>query len=137
MSKQPLINTPLQRGVQAAGAIRNRFNGFVNTPEPIETVPSSLTGYYNSLKRGVTERNARRARALLILAAAVLCFSQAAKAELKTKNVFLIVTDGFRWQEVFTGAEEALMDKTNGGVREVKALRAQFWRDTPEARREV
>src|SRR6478672_7990912 len=55
----------------------------------------------------------------------------------KSKNVFLIVTDGFRWQEVFSGAEEALLNKTNGGVRNAQALRKQFWRDTPEARRQA
>jgi len=30
-------------------------------------------------------------------------------------------------------AEEALMAKTNGGVKDVKALRAEFWRETPES----
>jgi len=61
----------------------------------------------------------------------------AAPARLKTQNVFLIVSDGFRWQEVFNGAEEALMAKTNGGVKDVKALRAEFWRETPESRRQA
>ncbi|MBI5802413.1 MAG: AP protein [Verrucomicrobia bacterium] len=58
-------------------------------------------------------------------------------AELKTKNVFLITTDGLRWQEVFTGAEELLMNKTNGGVVNTNSLRDVFWRDTPEARRQA
>jgi hypothetical protein len=58
-------------------------------------------------------------------------------APLKTKNVFLITTDGFRWQEMFTGAEEQLMTKTNGGVVNSNALRKDFWRETPEARREA
>src|SRR5437762_8471944 len=67
----------------------------------------------------------------------VMLNATADQPRLKTRNVFLIVTDGFRWQEVFTGAEEALMDKTNGGVRDVAALRKQFWRETPEARRQA
>lgn len=58
-------------------------------------------------------------------------------ADLKTKNVFLITTDGLRWQEVFTGAEELLLNKTNGGVNDVTALRQQFWRETPEERRKA
>jgi len=58
-------------------------------------------------------------------------------AELKTKNVFLITTDGLRWQEVFSGAEELLLNKTNGGVANVGALQKKFWRETPEARRKV
>ena len=28
----------------------------------------------------------------------------------KTRNVVLIVSDGLRWQEVFTGAEEDLLN---------------------------
>jgi hypothetical protein len=55
----------------------------------------------------------------------------------KTKNVFLIISDGFRWQEVFNGAEAELMTKEAGGVKETNALRAQFWRDTPQARHEA
>jgi len=55
----------------------------------------------------------------------------------KTQNVFLIITDGFRWQEVFEGAEADLMTENDGGVSDLKALRAQFWRDTSEARREA
>jgi hypothetical protein len=58
-------------------------------------------------------------------------------AALQTRNVFLITTDGLRWQEVFTGAEEALMDKENGGVSKTNELRAAYWRATPEARRET
>ncbi|MFM1769873.1 MAG: hypothetical protein RJA22_2402 [Verrucomicrobiota bacterium] len=54
---------------------------------------------------------------------------------LKTRHVFLITYDGLRWQEVFRGAEEALMTKAHGGVRDEAALRRDFWRDTPEARR--
>lgn len=55
----------------------------------------------------------------------------------KTENVILLMTDGLRWQEVFSGAEEVLMTKEPGGVKEVDALKAAFWRDTPQARREA
>jgi len=51
-------------------------------------------------------------------------------------NVILFLVDGLRWQEVFTGAEEALMAKEYG-VTNVPALKKEYWRDTPEARREV
>jgi hypothetical protein len=58
-------------------------------------------------------------------------------AGLKTENVFLIMTDGLRWQEVFTGAEADLMNRANGGVANTNALRTKFWRETPESRREA
>ena len=44
-------------------------------------------------------------------------------AALKTQNVFLIISDGLRWQEVFCGAEEALINKENGGVADTNGLR--------------
>src|SRR5207248_5195491 len=70
--------------------------------------------------------------------AALFCSSNAGQAAaLKTQNVFLIISDGFRWQEVFNGAEADLMTKQNGGVTDTNALRAKFWRETPEARREA
>ena len=54
----------------------------------------------------------------------------------KTENVFLITVDGFRWQEMFTGAEEALITKANG-VWNTNKLRDWFWRDSVEERRQV
>ena len=60
-------------------------------------------------------------------------------ADLKTRNVILVTIDGLRWQEVFRGADAALLniDKTAGGVPEntLAALRADFWADTAEERR--
>lgn len=65
----------------------------------------------------------------------------AAQAEdrpsLKTENVILVMTDGLRWQEVFGGADEALMNKEQGEVGNLGALKIKYWRDTPEARREA
>src|SRR3989454_6601054 len=58
-------------------------------------------------------------------------------APLKTQNVFLIISDGFRWQEVFNGAEADLMTKDHGGVQDTNALRSAFWRATPQERREA
>lgn len=54
---------------------------------------------------------------------------------LQTRHVILVTYDGLRHQEVFTGAEALLMNKTNGGVRDEAALRRDFGRETPEARR--
>lgn len=50
------------------------------------------------------------------------------------RYVILVLTDGLRWQEVFRGADRELMGKS-GGVQDTAALRRDFWRDTPEARR--
>lgn len=56
-------------------------------------------------------------------------------AALKTQNVFLIISDGLRWQEIFNGAEESLFSKKYGGVTDTNALGRAYWRPTPEARR--
>ncbi len=57
--------------------------------------------------------------------------------ERRTRNVFLITTDGLRWEEVFRGAEESLINKQFGNVSDTNALRARFWRSTPGERREA
>jgi dienelactone hydrolase len=71
--------------------------------------------------------------AALALAAATTVLAAPVR---RTENVVLITTDGLRWQEVFGGAEEALLTK-EAGVAEPGDLRRDFWRDTPEARREA
>lgn len=55
---------------------------------------------------------------------------------LKTRNVFLVMLDGLRWQEVFSGADEALISKENH-VADADAVKRTYWRDTPEERRAV
>jgi len=75
---------------------------------------------------------------LRIFAVAVTLFAVVAGSaadSLKTRNVFLIISDGYRWQEVFTGADDPLISLEFGGVKDTNALRAKFWRPTPEARR--
>jgi hypothetical protein len=74
---------------------------------------------------------------LIALVLVALLALPAASAGLRTRNVVIVMTDGLRWQEVFQGAEASLMTKENGGVGEPEALKKQFWRDTPEARREA
>lgn len=55
----------------------------------------------------------------------------------KTENILFVMTDGLRWQEVFTGADAALMNKENGAVEDTASLRQAYERSTPEARREI
>lgn len=57
--------------------------------------------------------------------------------DLKTQNIVLITTDGLRWQEVFTGAEKALLNKQHGGVADLKSIEEKYWRETPAERREA
>jgi hypothetical protein len=57
---------------------------------------------------------------------------------LKTRNVVLIVSDGLRWQEIFTGADPTLMDSEHGGIwADPKELKQKFWRDDVAERRKA
>jgi hypothetical protein len=54
----------------------------------------------------------------------------------RTRNVVLIVSDGLRWQEIFTGADPTLLNEANGGIWDKEQdLRREFWRDDPSERR--
>jgi hypothetical protein len=75
--------------------------------------------------------------ATLALLALLACVSTTRAAERKTENVFLITTDGLRWQEVFRGADESLLNKEAGGIEKPEDVRKEFWRDTPARRREA
>jgi len=57
-------------------------------------------------------------------------------AHRKTRTVVLIVSDGLRWQEVFSGAEDALLNDNDGGNWVPAAeLRKRYWRPEPTQRR--
>jgi hypothetical protein len=79
----------------------------------------------------------KRIGVLMAACLAGLLIATAVHAQRKTENVILVMTDGLRWQEVFSGAEVALMNKERGGVADIDALKQAFWRETPQARREV
>ena len=51
------------------------------------------------------------------------------------RSVILVVIDGVRWQEVFRGADCALMTKAEGGVEDTLGLRRRYCRSTPDSAR--
>jgi len=75
-------------------------------------------------------------RKILLSALFLLVLANVAIAG-KTENVIMITIDGMRWQEIFTGADSALLNGYFGGVENLKMTKERFWRDTPEARREM
>jgi hypothetical protein len=54
-----------------------------------------------------------------------------------TEHVLLVMTDGLRWQEVFGGADPALLIKANNGGEPVDALQKRYVRPTPDESRRV
>jgi hypothetical protein len=74
------------------------------------------------------------ARTVLLVAAAVGLAGVSQAGE--TRAVVLIIADGLRWQEVFTGAERALLaPDLGGGWQPEKELVDLWWRESPEERR--
>ncbi len=74
----------------------------------------------------------------LLVRFAVPPVSAQSSAPWKTRNVVLIVSDGLRWQEIFSGADRSLMDSDHGGIwADPKELKQEFWRDDVSERREL
>ena len=51
-------------------------------------------------------------------------------------RLVIITFDGLRWQELFTGADASLVSNPRF-VKDPEALKAAYWWETPEARREA
>jgi hypothetical protein len=78
-------------------------------------------------------RSASRLFALVI--AASTAFVAGATAQPRTshagadRTVVLIVADGLRWQEIFTGADSTLMNSAHGGIwADSAVLQDEYWR---------
>ncbi len=72
----------------------------------------------------------------LVLISALLFTPVNAQQKRKTENVIFVMTDGLRWQEVFTGAEKALISTIAAkSMTDQEQITDQFWRETPEERR--
>jgi hypothetical protein len=74
-------------------------------------------------------------RKLIAIALLVCCGAGSRAQGVPARNVVLIVTDGLRWQEVFGGAERALLTEKPGGVPDTATLQRDFWRDDVNGRR--
>ena len=72
---------------------------------------------------------------LVCLLIVAVSLRSASAADGSTNNIVLITIDGLRWQDLFAGADERLINLENGGVREVDAIRQRFWADSPQERR--
>jgi len=81
-------------------------------------------------------------RSIPRLLAALACLAlawPAAAAPARTRNVVLIVSDGLRWQEIFTGADPLLLDDARAGGSWTSAaqLRRRYWAPDPAERRRL
>lgn len=73
---------------------------------------------------------------ILAITSRTLAGQPAPRLQGAARNVVLVVIDGLRWQEVFSGAERRLIG-ADGGVRDTTAILREFWRETPALRRQA
>ncbi len=74
---------------------------------------------------------------VLIAGCLAVLLSPAALAG-KTRNVILVISDGVRWQEVFSGADPSLLnDKEGGSWTPVAELKQKYWNADPKVRRKL
>ena len=57
------------------------------------------------------------------------------QSDSSTQNIFIITTDGFRWQEIFTGADSELINDQRF-VADPALLKQLYWDPTAEGRRQ-
>ena len=79
----------------------------------------------------------RTAVSLLLLLFASAVSAGEKQAAPRTENVIVVTLDGFRWQEFFGGADEAMLNKQFGGVKDLDGLKKRYWRESAEERRTV
>jgi len=72
---------------------------------------------------------------LPLLTAGLFVLSAAAQPAARTKHLFIITIDGFRWQEVFTGADPLLIGNADY-VRDTILSRQLYWDSSAETRRQ-
>ena len=70
---------------------------------------------------------------VILLTAALTVLLSCSKGD-NDPRLVIITFDGLRWQELFSGADEALVGNPKY-VRNPSALQSKYWRDTPEERR--
>jgi len=69
-------------------------------------------------------------RAVLPLLASTAALNAQPAAARKTRNIIFVMTDGLRWQELFQGADLALINKE-------EPLKQAYWRETLQERRKA
>jgi hypothetical protein len=72
---------------------------------------------------------------LIIITLSLVQLSVRAQSH-KTENIFVITLDGFRWQELFTGADSLLIANKEF-VRDTAGLKSMFWAPSPQQRRKM
>lgn len=71
---------------------------------------------------------------LLLCICCILILGNTSRAQKSAQNVFIITIDGVRWQEIFKGADAALL-RNPRFVKDSALMLQQYWHSNPEERR--
>src|SRR5579871_327436 len=74
--------------------------------------------------------------AFLLIALITIPLLTSAQIIPQTENIFIITTDGFRWQEVFSGADSALINNTEF-VEDTSITKQLYWNENVDERRKM
>ena len=66
----------------------------------------------------------------------LLLISLSSIAQRQTENIIIITTDGFRWQEVFTGMDSDIANNTKYNQGDSEYIYKTYWSDNENERRE-
>jgi hypothetical protein len=67
----------------------------------------------------------------------LLCTALALPLAAQDANVILVTLDGVRWQDVFRGADPALINNNDAGMKDAAAVRERFNGPPSESRRKI
>lgn len=71
---------------------------------------------------------------IFLLAFFTLCSTNLVAQKIKSENVVVVTLDGYRWQELFTGADSLLTFRKSSKYN-TDYVKQRFWASTPEERR--
>lgn len=88
-----------------------------------------------NLRGSLHSRTLRPFATTVIVALTIVTFVARPSAAQKTENILLITYDGLRWQEVFDGVDETMLNPRTGAVKDIPSVRREFWAEAAEERR--
>ena len=138
--REAILRAPLQErsGLSASqpwlpAALRQPLSPF-----NLDALPPVIQNKAVTAKDGAPLKNSRVIFSLVCVALACGTLQgqpSGAAVDPATEHVLLVMSDGVRWQEVFAGADPALLIKANNDDQPVDALEKKYIRGTPEESR--
>lgn len=90
----------------------------------------------NSVQRAARRLGCIAIAAAVLVPAGTTLAQTPSPSPATSTHVIVVVTDGFRWQELFAGADSAYIGRA-GKVEDTAALRRDFWKPTAVERRQT